>query len=433
MTPVEIGYICLGIMFLLLFMGVPVAVAMGLMGLAGTIWVTGLNAALGIAKTVPITTVSEYEWSVLPLFILMGEFCFFSGLSEELYTAAARWLGHLRGGLAMATIGGCAGFAAVSGSSLATAATMGTVALPEMKRFGYSDQLATGTVAVGGGIGILIPPSGIMVLYGIIAEQSIGKLFLAGFIPGVMQALIYMAVIYIICRRNPLLGPPGLKTSLREKMATLKNTWGMVALFLMVLGGIYSGIVTVNEAAGAGAFGAFILALIKRKVTWKNLWGSLVETCKTSAMIIFIVTGAMMFNYFMGLTRLPAGIASAITALNVNRYVVFGIIVMAYLFLGCIMDAIAMVLLTVPIFFPLMMSLGFDPIWFGIMIVILFEMAAVTPPVGMNVYVVHGIAQGVPMSTTFRGIVPFLYGAILQIILLTLFPKIALFLPELMR
>jgi tripartite ATP-independent transporter DctM subunit len=416
-----------------MFMGAPIGVVMGLVGVGGMIWVSGLSAGLGILKTVPLATISTYDYSVIPLFILMGELCFHSGLSKSLYWTVHKWIGNLPGGLSMATVGGCAAFAAVSGSSLATAATMGTVALPEMERYHYDPALATGSVAAGGTIGILIPPSVIMIIYGILTQQSIGKLFLAGFIPGVLEAVFYIATIYILCKRNPLLGPRGPKTSFKEKVIALKDTWGVAALFVLIIGGIYLGIFTPIEAGGVGAFGAFVFALSRRRLSWENFVVSLIETCKSTAMITFIIIGAMMFSYFLAVTRLPFELANIIAALPLNRYALLTIILMAYLLIGCVMDAMAMILLTVPIFFPLAMSLGFDPIWFGIIIVRVFEMAAITPPVGMNVYVIHGVAKNVPMYTIFRGIFPFLIADIFHVALLVLVPQVALFLPSLMK
>jgi len=433
MSPLTIGYIGLGVLMVFLFLGVPIGAIMGLVGFAGMVWISGLGAGLGVLMTVPVATISTYSYCVIPLFILMGELCFYSGLSKDLYWTIHRWLGHLPGGLSMATVGGCAAFAAVSGSSLATAATMGTVALPEMKRYDYDPALATGSVAAGGTIGILIPPSVILIIYGILTQQSIGKLFLAGFIPGVLEATFYIAVIYILCKRNPLLGPRGPQTSFKEKIFALKNTWGVVALFVLVIGGIYLGVFTPIEAGGIGAFGAFIFALARKQLTRKNFVQSLIETGKSTAMITFIIVGAMIFGYFLAVTRLPFELANTIAALPLNRYIILGIILVVYLLIGCVMDAMAMILLTVPIFFPLAMSLGFDPIWFGIIIVRVFEMAAITPPVGMNVYVIHGVAKDVPMYTIFRGIVPFLIADVCHIALLVAIPQISLFLPSLMK
>ena len=433
MSPLVIGYIILGVLILFLFSGAPIGVVMGLAGFIGMGYVSGWGAAFGIMKTVPYATISTYSYCVIPLFVLMGTLSFHSGLTTDLYWTINKWLGKWPGGLAMATVGACASFAAVSGSSLATAATMGTVALPEMKRYNYDPALATGCVAAGGTIGILIPPSVILILYGILTEQSIGKLFLAGFIPGILEAVFYIGVIYIICKRNPLLGPRGDSTTFKEKVVALKGTWGVVVLFLVVIGGIYLGVFTPIEAGGVGAFGAFLFALGKKRLTRKNFAASLIDTGKSTAMILLIIVGAMIFGYFLAVTRLPNELASAIAGLPVNRYVILGIVLIAYLLIGCVMDAMAMILLTVPIFFPLAMSLGFDPIWFGIIIVRVFEMASITPPVGMNVYVIHGVAKDVPLGTIFKGIIPFLMADICHVALLVSVPQIVLFLPNLMR
>ena len=433
MSPLEIGYICLAVLFVFLFMGTPIGVVMGSVGVLGMIWVSGTNAGLGILKTVPFTTLSAYNYSVLPLFILMGELCYYSGLTKSLYWAVHKWVGHLPGGLAMATVGGCGAFAAVSGSSLATAATMGTLALPEMKRYKYDPALATGSIAAGGTIGILIPPSVILIIYAILTQQSVGKLFLAGFIPGVLEAVFYFAVIYILCKRNPLLGPRGPRADFRERIYALKDTWGVIALFVLIIGGIYLGVFTPTEAGGIGAFGAFLFAIGRRKLTRENFKKSLVETCKSTGMILFIILGAMIFGYFLAVTRLPFELANVIADLPFNRYIILIIIIFIYLLIGCVMDAMAMILLTVPIFFPLAQSLGFDAIWFGIIIVRVFEMASITPPVGMNVYVIHGVAKDIPMSTIFRGITPFLIADVCHLALLIAFPQIVLFLPNLMN
>jgi tripartite ATP-independent transporter DctM subunit len=414
-------------------MGAPIGVVMGTVGFVGMVWVSGLSAGLGILKTVPLATISSYDYSVIPLFILMGELCYYSGLTKSLYWTVHKWVGHLPGGLSMATVGGCAAFAAVSGSSLATAATMGTLALPEMKRYNYDPALATGSIAAGGTIGILIPPSVILIIYGILTQQSIGKLFLAGFIPGVLEAFFYIAVIYILCKRSPLLGPRGPKTSFKDKVIALKDTWGVVALFVLIIGGIYLGVFTPTEAGGVGAFGALIFALSRKMLSRQDFFASLIETGKATAMIIFIIMGAMIFSYFLAVTRLPFELANVISALPLNRYILLAIILGSYFLIGCVLDAMAMILLTVPIFFPLAMSLGFDPIWFGIIIVRVFEMAAITPPVGMNVYVIHGVAKDIPMSTIFRGIIPFVIADICHVTLLVVFPQISLFLPSLMK
>jgi tripartite ATP-independent transporter DctM subunit len=331
----------------------------------------------------------------------------------------------------MATVGSCAFFAAISGSSVATAATMATVALPEMKRYKYAPSLATGSIAAGGSIGILIPPSVILILYGIIAEQSIGKLFLAGFIPGILEAVFYIFTIAILVRINPSLGPRGPRTAFREKITALTNVWEVLLLFVAVVGGIYAGIFTPTEAAGVGSFGAFFFALIKKKLSWQNFTHSVIDTTKNTGMVFLIIVGAMILGYFLSITRLPFEMASLIAELPVNRYVILALILGVLTMLGCVMDSMAIVLLTVPIFFPVVMRLNFDPIWFGILVVRVTEMGLITPPVGLNVYIIKGISN-VPMGTIFRGVFPFIIADICHIALLMAVPQISLFLPGLM-
>jgi len=432
MTPLTTGFIGIGILFIFLFLGMPIGIAMGMVGFAGFAFLRGLDAALGVLTTVPYRTFASYDFSVVPLFILMGAFCFHAGLSKDLYNTVYRWLGHFRGGLALATVGACAGFAAVSGSSTATAATMGVVALPEMERYNYDPALATGSVAAGGTIGILIPPSVGLIVYGIIAEQSIGRLFLAGFIPGVLEAVFYLITIFIICKLNPRLGPPGPISSWRERIVSLKDTWVILLLFILVLGGIYFGIFTPTEAAGVGAFGAFVSALLRGKLNRKALKDSLFETLRNTAMILIIVLGALILGYFLAISRVPFTIADTIVGLEINRYIMLIFILVFLLFLGTVIDAPAMILLITPIFYPVAEKLGFDPIWFGIIIVRMCEMALITPPVGLNVFVIKGVAPDVPMYTIFRGIVPFLMADVCHIALLIAVPQLSLFLPSLM-
>lgn len=432
MTSLTIGIIGICILLFLLLSGMPIGFAMGLVGFSGFAYIRGFDPAFGVIMIVPFRTFAEYGLSVVPLFILMGSFCFYAGISKDLYETVHKWMGHMRGGLAMATVGACAGFAAVSGSSLATAATMGTVALPEMKRYGYDDRLATGAVACGGTIGILIPPSVALIIYGVITEQSIGKLFLGGFFPGILEAIFYLVTIAIICKINPKLGPRGPKIQFSEKIASFKNTWIVVALFVLVIGGIYTGVFSPTEAAGVGAFGAFIFALARRRLNWDNFKTSLRVTGKTSAMIFSILLGAIILGYFLSVSRLPFQLAGIIGDLPVNRYVILIFILIIYMILGCVMDALAIMLLVTPIFFPLILSLGFDPIWFAILIVRVSEIGMITPPVGMNVFIIKGVAKDVPMSTIFAGIVPFLIADIFHVALLMAFPSITLFLPDLM-
>jgi C4-dicarboxylate transporter, DctM subunit len=433
MEPVTVGYIGIGVLVIFLFSGLHIGIAMGLVGFLGLMYLVGWDGALGVLTNVPYSSWASFDLSVVPLFILMGEFCFKGNLSNDLFASAYKFLGSLKGGLAMATVGACAAFAAVSGSSVATSATMATVVLPEMKKYKYHDGLATGTLAAGGTLGILIPPSIYLVIYGMLTEQSIGKLFLAGFIPGILQAGLFIIAIGVMCYRNPQMGPAGPSSSWMEKIKSLKGVWIVVLLFLLVIGGINLGWFSPTEGAGIGAMGAFLFALARGKMGKTAIKESLVETIKTSGMIFFVLLGAMILGYFFAVTRLPNEISNAVAALHVSRYVIWFFIVVIYLFLGCIMDSMAMILLTVPILFPLMCGqggLGFDPIWFGIMVVIVIEMGLITPPVGINVFVIKGMATTVPTSTIFKGILPFLIMDIFEIGILTAFPVIATWLPE---
>jgi C4-dicarboxylate transporter DctM subunit len=432
MTPIETGMVGIGLLLILLFSGMHIGVGMGLVGFLGFAYLSGTGPALGLLKTVPYSTFSQFDLSVIPLFILMGAFAFNSGLSEDLYKTVYKWLGHLRGGLAMATVGACACFAAICGSSLATAATLGSVALPEMRKYKYDPALATGSIAAGGTIGILIPPSVILVIYGIITELSIGKLFLAGFIPGILEAVFYMITISILTRINPSWGPRGPRASFREKMGAVGKTWEVLLLFVLVIGGIYFGLFTPNEAAGVGAFGAFFFGLLRRKLNWRNFRESFVDTSKATGMIFFIMLGAMFLGYFLSVARLPSELANFVAGLPVNRYLILLFILFVLLLLGCVMDSMAIVLLTVPIFFPLIVRLGFDPIWFGILVTRLTEIGLITPPVGLNVYIIKGISN-VPMGTIFRGIVPFLIADLCEVALLIAVPQLSLYLPGLMK
>lgn len=431
MSPITVGFIGIAILLVLLFSRMQIGVAMGLVGFCGFAYIIGFDAALGLLKTVPYATFSQQSLSVIPLFILMGSFCFSAGISEDLYRGIHKWLGHLRGGLATATVVACACFAAISGSSLATVATMGKVAMPEMRRYNYSAALATGAIAAGGSMGILIPPSVILIIYGIITEQSIGKLFLAGFIPGLLEGIFYIITIRVITGRDPKAGPRGPEAPFREKIVALRSTWEVAILFLVVIGGIYLGWFTPTEAAGVGAFGAFLLTVIRKKLNRTSFVKSLVDTSMTSGMLFAIILGAMILGYFLSVTRLPHELATVVSTLPVNRYVVLILILITTLVLGCVMDSMAIVLLTIPVFYPLILELGFDPIWFGILVVRVTEMGLITPPVGLNVYVIKGIS-GTPMKTVFKGIYPFLIADLCEIVLLIAFPQITLFLPNLM-
>jgi C4-dicarboxylate transporter DctM subunit len=424
--------IALAIMFLLLFLGMPVGFSMALIGFCGAVWVIGKGAGFSIIRTFPYQYSSSYDMVVIPLFVLMGEVAYRSRLSWDLYFGMNKLFGGIPGSLAMATVGGCAGFAAISGSSLATAATMGSVALPEMKKFKYNPKLATGCVAAGGSIGILIPPSIVLVIYGILTEESIGKLFMAGFFPGLLEAGLYILTIFIITRFRPDWGPPGPKVRWGERLIAVKDMWVPGALFVVVIGGIYLGAFTPTEAAGVGAFGTFIVMFARRLASRKSIMDSLLSAGRTTGMIFAIVIGAMLLNYFLGITRLPMELATFISELQVPPLVVLIAILIIYLLLGCIMDSLAMILLTVPIFFPITQKLGFDPIWFGILMVRVVEIGLITPPIGLNVFVISGVARDVPLYDIFRGILPFLAADIVCVTLLVAFPQISLFLPNTM-
>jgi tripartite ATP-independent transporter DctM subunit len=430
-SPAEIGVLGLGVLLVLLFLGVPVGIGLAAVGFVGFAAVSGLEPALGVIRIVPYATFSNYGLIVIPLFILMGNFAFHSGLSADLFLTARAWFGRVRGGLAMAAIAASAAFAAISGSSVATAATMGKISLPEMKRHGYDDGLATGTLAAGGTIGILIPPSVIMIIYGVITENSIGKLFLAGFIPGILQAIMFIILIGLLCLFRPKLGPPAESSSLWEKIKSLKGSWMVLALFLLVIGGIYIGVFSPVEAAGIGAFGAFFIALVRRRLTWAKFKDSCTDALGTAAMIFLIMLGANIFGYFLAVTGLPQALADAMLGLEVSRWVIFAIIMVVYIVLGMFMDSMAMILITVPIFYPVAMQLGFDPIWFGIVIVVVCEIGLITPPVGMNLYVIKGISEA-PMGTVFRGATPFVLVDFLFVVVLAAFPILATYLPSIM-
>lgn len=431
MDPAVTGYVAIFILIVLIFSRMQIGIAMGLVGFVGFACIVGLDPALGLLKTVPYTTFASKDMSVIPLFILMGSFAFSAGMSEDLYRAVHKFLGHLRGGLAMATVVACACFAAISGSSLATAATLGRVAMPEMRKYKYHSSLATGAIAAGGSIGILIPPSVILIIYGIITEQSIAKLFLAGFIPGILEAFFYILTIVVLTRRNPSLAPPGPRAAGKEKWLSLAKVWEVVILFLIVIGGIYTGVFTPTEAAGIGAFGTLCFALIRRKMTWKAFKLSLSGTVNTTGMLFLIVMGAMLLGYFFSVSRLPFELATVVSGLAVNRYVILALILLVVLLLGCVMDSMAIVLLTIPVFYPIILELSFDPIWFGILVVRVTEMGLITPPVGLNVYIIQGIT-GERMETIFKGVVPFIIADVCEIILLILVPRLSLFLPGLM-
>ncbi|GIX49276.1 MAG: C4-dicarboxylate ABC transporter permease [Candidatus Tectimicrobiota bacterium] len=433
MDPTLVAVCSLAFMFLLLAAGMPIGLAMGLAGTAGTLVLLDARAALALLGQTAYETAITYSLSVVPLFVLMGSFATHAGLSRALYRACHAWLGHRRGGLALATIGACGAFAAICGSSLATAATMTQVALPEMRRYHYSEQLATGAIAAGGTIGILIPPSVILVLYGILTETSIGELFLAGIVPGVLTVLGFMLTVALVTRRRPELGPRGPVTGLGEKLRTLRGVWGTLALFLLVMGGIYLGIFTPTEAAGIGAAGALLLGILARQMTPQLFLQCLVDTVKTTAMIFTILIGAIVFNNFLVLSDLPGVVGRWISTLHVAPHSILVIMLLLYFLMGCALDSLAMVLLTIPIFFPIVAHLGFDPVWFGVIVVMVVELGLITPPIGMNVFVIKGLAPEVGLDTIYRGVVPFVIAQVLLIALLVACPWLATWLPRTMH
>jgi C4-dicarboxylate transporter DctM subunit len=429
------GLVGLLVMMAIAFLRVPIALAMGIVGIVGYAYMRDWNwtVAFAIAQTKIYETGRNYTLSVVPLFILMGNFVTRAGMSQELFRAAYACIGHLRGGLAMATIWASAGFGGICGSSIATAATMAKVAYPSMKRFGYSDRLAAGAIASGGTLGIMIPPSTIMVIYGVFTETNIGKLFAAGILPGIVGAtLLCLAVVYSTWR-DPASGPPGQRVSWLERARAVAEVWAVAALFLFVMGGIYGGLFTATEGAGMGAFGAMVFALWRRALSWQTLYAALVESARTTAMLFMILIGALMFAEFVNITTMPADLKDLVTRWELSPILVVGAICAIYVLLGTAMEELSMILLTIPVFFPVVVHLGFDPIWFGILIVCVVEIGLISPPVGMNLFVLKTLLPDVSTGTLFRGVMPFMVADVVRLALLIAFPVLALWLPSLTR
>jgi tripartite ATP-independent transporter DctM subunit len=420
-------------LLVLLFLGMHIGLAMTLVGFVGYATVVNFNAATGVLRNVPATQASNFALVVIPLFVLMGNFAFASGMSEGLFNAGDKWLSRLPGGLSCATVAACAGFGAICGSVPATTGTMGAVAIPEMRRYGYSDRLSTGAVAVGGTLGIMIPPSTPMVIYGIIAEQSIGRLFLSGIIPGILCTIILCSSIVFMVKRNPSLAGPSVTYTWQDRLASLKGLSWMAVLFVCVFFMMFSGIFTINEAAAGGAFLAMLITLIRGRLTWQVFRSVMMDSVKTTSMVFLVLIGAIIFGNFLAITRLPMVLASFIGSLAVSKYMILTIIVIIYGILGCFMDALPMIMLTVPIFLPIITELGFDPIWFNVIIILVMQLGCITPPVGMSCYVVAGITRDIPLSTIFRGAVPFCFGLLATIVIVTVWPGLATWLPSLMR
>ena len=430
MTEASIGLL---VMLILAFARVPLAIAMGLVGFAGLWWMRGLNPALASVTSTVYEAGFEYTLSVVPLFILMGNFVTRAGMSRELYRAAYTLVGHLRGGLGMATVMACAGFGSVCGSSIATAATMTKVAYPSMKGHGYSGQLAAGAIAAGGTLGILIPPSTILVIYGLVTETSIGKLFAAGMVPGLLAVFMMCLTISFITWRDPSAGPAAERSSWAERFDALKDVWAVAVLFVIVMGGIYGGVFTTTEGAGIGAFGAFIIALLRRSLNLSVTLDILVESARTTGMLFMILVGALVFANFVNFTTMPSDLKSLVSTHNISPVAVMIAICAVYIILGAAMEELSMVLLTLPVFFPLVVSLGFDPVWFGIVIVLVVMIGLISPPVGMNMFVVRNMLPELSTATVFKGVMPFVYTLVAVLALLVAFPQIALFLPQALK
>ena len=422
----------------LVFLRMPIAIAMAIVGFVGFMEERGFRASISMVGRLVIDTAQDYGLSVVPLFILMGLFVSRGGLSRELYPVSYAFLGHFRGGLAMATICACAGFSAICGSSLATAATMSKVAMPQMRKYGYKDRLSTASIAAGGTLGILIPPSVILVIYGLLTETSIGKLFIAGVVPGLLGVILYLVAVKYTIVRDPEAGPAGDRSTWAERLAALRGVWAVLLLFFLVIGGLY-GVLDVwpvhltfspTEAAGMGASGAFLIALSRGSLNFRAVVHVLIEAAQTTAALFTVLIGAWIFSNFVNLAGLPEGLKTMVQAAGVAPMMVMLMILLIYVALGCVFESLSMLLLTVPIFFPLVISLGFDPVWFGIIVVVVTEISLITPPVGLNVFVLKGVVGDVSTGTIFRGVTPFWIVDIIRLALLVLLPGLVLFLPN---
>ena len=422
-----IGFISL---FGLMLLRVPVGMAMGLVGVCGFGYLVNGTAALKLVGQTSMRTVTDYTFGVIPMFLLMGTFVSNSGMSRELFRAANGFVGHLRGGLGIATVAACGGFAAICGSSVATAATFSAVAYPEMRRYGYPQSFAAGVIAAGGTLGAMLPPSTVLAVYGIITEQDIGKLFIAGIVPGILAASMYMITVAVIVWARPKYLPAGSRTQWRERLKGLRDIWATLLLFCFVIGGLYGGLFTPTEAGGMGAGGAFLIGVLRGRLTRTDIRRSLLQATRTAAAVFTVLIGALLFGYFLTITQTPQKVTAFLTGLGLGRYGVLALIMVMYVVLGCLMDALAMVILTVPIIFPVIKELGFDPIWFGVIIVMTVELGLIHPPVGMVVFVIKSVIQDINFSTIFAGVLPFIATDLIRLVILIAFPAIALWLPS---
>ncbi|MDT2020947.1 TRAP transporter permease [Methylocella sp. CPCC 101449] len=422
-----IGFVSL---FILMLLRVPVGMAMGLVGVAGFGYLTNYETALKLIGQTSMRTVTDYSFGIIPMFLLMGSFVSHAGISRELFRAANAFVGHWRGGLGVATIAACGGFSAICGSSVATAATFSAVAYPEMRRHNYPKSFAAGVIAAGGTLGIMIPPSTVLAVYGIITQQDIGKLFIAGILPGIFEVFVLIATVVLIGYLKPGFLPVVRQTDWKEKMAALRDVWAPLLLFIFVIGGLYGGLFTATEAGGMGAGGAFIIGFLRGRLGRAEIKKSLLEATRTSAAVFTILIGALLFGYFLTITQTPQKVTEFLTSLGLGSYGVLVLILLMYLVLGCLMDAMAMIILTVPIVFPVIIQLGFDPIWFGVIIVMTVEIGLIHPPVGMNVFVIKSMVPELDFTTIFKGVLPFLLALIFTLIVIVAFPQMATFLPS---
>ena len=436
MSPTVIGVLGILIMLVIFLTRMSVAYVMALVGFLGFGILISFDGALNLLSRDIYVSFSSYDLTTIPLFILMGQIAFNSGISRRLYSTAYRFLGNIKGGLAMATVSSCTAFGAVCGSSPATASIMTTVGMPEMRRYHYSDDLAAGSVASGGGLGMIMPPSVVLIIYGVMTEQSIGALFVAGIIPAILLTILFILCIYITCSIYPNKGPAGEKFTFREKLKSLTGLSDTLIVFLVSIGGLFFGFFTPTESASVGAAGVLIVSMVRKQLSWKAFVKALYETLSTTCMVMFLIAGAVVFSKFLAVTRIPFDLASWVSGMDLPPFMIMAVIVMIYFFGGCFMDSLGLIMLTIPIFFPVVTDLGYDPIWFGIIIVLVAEMGVITPPVGINVYVVYGVSKSVigeiKLETIFKGIFPFLISVVIGIFILILFPQLVLFLPNLM-
>jgi tripartite ATP-independent transporter DctM subunit len=430
LSPDAVAVIGFLVLFGLMLLRVPVGMAMGLVGVSGYAYIAGPGPALKLIGQSSMRTVTDYTFGVIPMFMLMGAFVSVSGVSRELFRAANAFIGHMRGGLGVATVLACGGFAAICGSSVATAATFSSVAYPEMRRFGYPQSFSTGVIAAGGTLGAMLPPSTVLAVYAILTQQDIGKLFMAGIVPGLLAMLMYVITIMIIVRLRPDWLPRGEQKSWAERFHGLKDVWAPLVLFMFVIGGLYGGFFTPTEAGGVGASGAFLLGVLRGKLDRAGIREALLSATRTSAAVFTVLIGALLFGYFLTITQVPQKLTEMLTGMGVGRYGVLAMIMVMYLVLGCLMDAMAMIILTVPIIYPVIIQLGFDPIWFGVIIVMTVELGLIHPPVGMNVFVIKSVVKDVSFTTIFKGVIPFVVTDLLRLLILISFPIIALWLPS---